>query len=95
MVDWKEFVELEKYEAGTPSKRAYDKMVDGLLDAGVLSLDSRNNYFISAAGMGVIPRDSRSLTPLHFTKEKDAEEYAEIKYFGAEFSVSVHKNSCQ
>ncbi len=92
MVDWKKFVELEKYEAGTPSKGAYDKMVDALLDTGVLSLEQTNNYFISAAGMGVLPRDSRTLFPLYFRKQKDAKEYAEIKYSGAKFPVSVHKN---
>lgn len=46
MVDWKEFVKLENYREGTPSQRTYDKAVDELLDAGVLSLSSKNKYFI-------------------------------------------------
>ena len=92
MVDWNEFVRKEDFREGTPSKRAYDEVVDGLLDAGVLSLNHKNNYFISAAGMGILPRDSRSLMPLYFRKKKDAEKYAEIKYSGAMYPVSVHKN---
>lgn len=95
MANWNEFVRLEEYEEGTPSRRAYDKAVDELLDKGFLSFNSENNFFISAAGMGVLPRDSRTLTPLYFTKQKDAKDYAEIKYSGAMFPVSVHRNSSQ
>ncbi len=94
MIDWNGFVELENYKTGTLSQTFYDKMVDKLIKEGVLSLEETNNYFLSTGSITVSPRHSRMWrSVLYFNKRKDAEEYAKIKYSGALFHVSVHKNT--
>jgi hypothetical protein len=67
-------------------------MVKELLDSGIFSFKPEGNYQLERCGVIVSPRASGLWRPiLYFTKRKDAEKYAELKYANAQYEVTINK----
>jgi len=88
-VDWKKFIECEDRDQQYYGEE-YEKMVDDLLNKGILSLESKGNYQLIGSGVFVSPR-SHGLIRLYFTRMRDAETYAKLNFAGAMYEVTVDK----
>ena len=84
-IDWKEFVELQKYRE-VPK---YHMMVSKLVKDKVFSYESEGNYQLTSCGVVVSPRDRLSI--LFFTDKDDALDYAKIKHKNSLYTVIITK----
>lgn len=63
-----------------------------MLKSGIFSFNSEGNYQLEGCGVIVSPRASGLWRPvLYFTRRRDAEKYAELKYTNAQYEVTVNK----
>ena len=91
-VNWQSFIDKENYRQGTHSQEIYDKEVEKLVDAGILSYSPENNFVLMGCGVVVSPCSSHLWKPvLYFTRKKDAIKYAELEYGNAQYNVFVEK----
>lgn len=87
-IDWKDFIEKAK-EYDARGRPGYTETAEKLLDEGILSLDMKNNYQLTACGVIVSPRLRMSI--LYFARDSDALEYTRAKYQNALYEVEISK----
>jgi len=95
-VDWRELGILKRkvpygvIDSETFHSR-FDKVLEYLLDHGVLTFSRNNSWRIVAVGGDFGPKPSYGQDSMHFTREKDANEYLEAFHKDTRFSIGVER----
>lgn len=69
----------------------FDKVLDYLLDQGVLTFSRNNTWRIVAVASDFGPKHSYGQDHLNFTREKDAKEYLEAFHRNTRFEVAIER----
>src|SRR3989344_249883 len=69
----------------------FDKVLEYLLDKGVLTFSRDNSWRIVAVGSDFGPKTSYGQDRMNFTKEKDAREYLKAFHSDTQFSVGIER----
>jgi hypothetical protein len=78
MVDWEYFCDAEIFTSGTWSEIKYRTLTNILIDLGIFSFESLNNFRLVAAD-GVLLNPHNRAGWFFFTREEDAVEYAKMR----------------